>query len=558
MYLRPDFVPKLCLYLLFLSAAGMAACVADSNISISGPDAIDLNSSLLSFPRLDNLSIPAPPVQINDLRKTDSGAENNNQIVSTLAVIDTGMNTMGNAVLVPITPTPEGSGYSYYNTTGTDPGYLIYASGTYTLLNGFSTENSSALRIVASDVVLDGNAQTILGNSRNVGITINSGKTNTTVRKFVGIRGFYKGIDSFGDQVSLTNNSLSDNYYGGIRASGSDFSMSRNVLFNNTDFGVFMEGTGATLTENSIHDNEEFGLYLYSGNITLDKNVITRNGDGIICEGNNPVIHGNIAEHNDYIGIGVDGNGAIITDNVIRQNNNNLLSYGSNTTIVHNEVSSSTTSYGLGIYSVADNATILENTVSNNGYGIAVGGDNCMVTNNWAYTNNIFGINVDGTNGTISKNIIRDTTQVGMVGLGNNFTILDNIVTKATIGADITDIYNNYTIIGNQFTNTSQYGIFIENSRRGTGEGVIYNNFFGSQTNVGGFGNFSNYSYIWTNPAGPQRGTNVVGGPIIAGNYWSNPTETGWSDQQTPNVSGYTTTPYEVVSEMYDTAPLVP
>ncbi|MDD1730424.1 MAG: PKD domain-containing protein, partial [Methanospirillum sp.] len=547
----------LCFCLLIISTVGMVVGATETNNSIPRPGMSELKSSHIFLPGFDNLTIPTPPVQINDHRNVGSAAENNNQIVSTLTVADTGMNTMGNVVLEPITPTPVGSGYSYYNTTGTDPSYLIYASGTYTLRDGFSTDNSSALRIVASDVVLDGNAQTILGNYTNTGITIYSGKTNTTVRNFAGIREFNNGVDSFGSKVSLTNNSLSDNYYGGVNASGSDLTMTHNILFNNTDFGVFMEGTGAEMTENSVHDTDGFGLYFYGNNVSLYKNSISKNGYGVIFLGNNSVMDGNNIVYNEHYGTMAMGNGATYKNNIISQNEQNLLFMASNTTINNNTISSTTDSYGRGIYSIANNVTFSENTINNNAYGIIAIGDKCTARNNRAYSNTMYGIAIQGENVSISDNIIRDTGLYGVACYGNNSVMQDNIVTNATFGAGIVDIYNT-TVIGNQIASISRFGILILDSEEGTGEGTIYNNFLGSQTNIGGYGNFSNYSYILTNPAGPQRGTNVVGGPFIAGNYWSNTTGTGWSDQQTPNVTGYTTTPYELVSGLYDTAPLVP
>jgi len=555
MYSRPGLLSKLCLCLLLLIAAGMVSCAAEMNISIPGLGTSDLNSSQMFLQGFDNLTVPPPPVQITDLRKGDSGASNDQQ-VAPLAFADTGMNTMGSVVLVPITPTPQGSGYSYYNTTGTDPGYLIYESGTYTLQDGFLTDNSSALRIGASNVVLDGNVQTIVGNCTNVGITINSGESNATIRNFAGIRGFYNGIDSFGDRVSITNNSLSDNYNGGINVTGSDLSMSHNTLYNNTGYGIFMEGTGATFTDNTIHDNPVYGLYFYSDNVTLVKNSIYKNGYGVICLGNNTVMSNNNIVNNEMYGVTNIGIRSTITDNLISQNRHNMISIASNSTIIHNTISSSNMESGYGVYSIAENVTISENTVNNNGFGILAVGKNCMATGNKVYANNMQGIAVEGVNGTISDNIIRDTVLYGMIDWGNNSVMLNNIVTNATYGAGIVDVYNS-TIIGNQITSASRFGILITDTSEGTGEGTIYNNYFGSQTNIGGSGNFSNYRYIWTNPAGPQRGTNVVGAPFIAGNYWSNNNGTGWSDQQAANVTGFTITPYEVVSGMNDTAPLV-
>jgi len=75
--------------------------------------------------------------------------------------------------------------------------------------------------------------------------------------------------------------------------------------------------------------------------------------------------------------------------------------------------------------------------------------------------------------------------------------------------------------------------------------------------NINGTATLANYT--WTNPSGPVSGSNVVGGPYIAGNYWSNPDGTGWSDQQEPDAAGYSLLPFEVKtgSGAFDTAPLV-
>lgn len=96
--------------------------------------------------------------------------------------------------------------------------------------------------------------------------------------------------------------------------------------------------------------------------------------------------------------------------------------------------------------------------------------------------------------------------------------------------------------------------IYLKNESNG-GNGSIFTNFFGDLKIIDGDGNAGQFT--WTNPVGPQPGTSVVGGPYVAGNYWSGPNGTGWSDLQPSNPNGYVTTHYMVSSGVNDTTPLV-
>ncbi len=534
MYSYTRRITTLFLCLVLLVSFGVVGCGADNKIIAPGFENF-LNYSLSNIPEPEEIIIPPPSVNNTKNLLSALTRKDTNQVVSAQSFVVSGMETMASAILVPISPTPEGSGYYYFNPTGTDPSYYIYESGTYTLQDGFSTNNTSAIWIGASDVTLEGNAQSIYGNFENTGI-LSSGERNVTVRDFAGIREFYFGIDSFSDQVSFINNSISDNDYNGINATGTDITMTQNSLYNNSNFGSYMYSTGAMVTKNTVHDNM-FGMGCYGNNSIIDGNKVIKNG---------------------YFGVAVTGIGSIIRGNEISQSRENLHIMGDDSIITQNTISSATSWYGYGIYSYGENLTFSENTLNNNGFGLVAMGNSCLVRNNRAYTNQN-GIGIMGNNGTISDNIIRDTADFGIEILGYDSTIINNIISNVSIGAVIIDLPNT-TITGNHIDKTSQYCIFINAYEDTTGEGKIYNNYFGSETNIGGSKNFSKFHYIWTNPAGPQPGTNVVGGPFIAGNYWSNQNGTGWSDKQTPSVTGYSTTPYEVVlkSGIYDTAPLIP
>jgi len=554
MYSKSSFISILLLFILVLFTVVTGISTAETAISGPGINTSTLLSSQILVTGTENITIPVLPDTINDIEKPEIPVNDLNPI-SSGTFADTGFETMGSAVLVPITPTPEGSGYSYFNTTGTDPGYYIYSPGLYTLQNGFSTSNSSAIRIGASDVVLDGNAQSISGTLKNTGVAIESGMSNISLKNFGNIKEFYYGVKTTGNQVNLVNNSISDSMYGCANSYGLNFTMSHNTLINQTFAGVLLYGEGPQLRENTFGKNG-YGVQSYSNNLSLEKNIFTDNRYGVTNSGKYPTIRENTILRNLLYGVLLSpGDGGVCSENFFGHNENAI---GSNVPnfIISNNTISYTSLYRYGIFSTAKNVTISDNTISNAGFGIFLIGINGSITHNSLYSCYFSGVILSGDNGKTIANTVRDTSADAVACLGTNSSVINNIITNATTGIGIADGYNS-TVIGNQINGTKKYGIWIRGVD-GTGEGVIYNNYLGNQVNVGGEGNFSSYHYVWTNPSGPQRGTNVVGGPFIAGNYWSNETGTGWSDEQNPNVTGYTTIPYEISSGINDTAPLVP
>lgn len=184
-----------------------------------------------------------------------------------------------------------------------------------------------------------------------------------------------------------------------------------------------------------------------------------------------------------------------------------------------------------GIYLYADGATVTNTTISSSRIGIVSDNNrNVTIEGNRIYNSTYQGlVNLHSLHNTIVNNTIIDSSDAGIQLLNSSGNI---------IGNRIVDCLPGLNILGYM----------------GSGSGAIYNNYLGSAENVSGE-NVSDYS--WTNPAGPQVGTNIIGGPYVAGNYWSNINGTGWSDQQPANASGYSTTPYPVAPGVNDTAPLV-
>lgn len=188
------------------------------------------------------------------------------------------------------------------------------------------------------------------------------------------------------------------------------------------------------------------------------------------------------------------------------------------------------------------------------GYGINSTGSDMKITGNNVSDNGDNGIFSTGTSTIISENTILGNSKTGIYLVGNNGNISNNTIGKNTVGIGISDSDSDITITGNNLSKNIRSGIEII-SGADSGNGKIYNNYFGNEQNIGGTGNSSRYS--WTNPDGPEPGINIVGGKYVAGNYWSNATGDGWSDQQSPNETGYSLTPYEVVSGVNDNTPLI-
>ncbi len=206
-----------------------------------------------------------------------------------------------------------------------------------------------------------------------------------------------------------------------------------------------------------------------------------------------------------------------------------------------------------GESALVHNNTILSTRESDIGITVYTG-KNCSVTGN-VIQGNFNGINVNkGLNNTVTSNRITNATN-GILVYSNGTIAEDNWIQDCSgTGIETTDNVFGPVMYGNRLQrNALSIGIM---NKGGSGHGTIYNNYLAGLENVGGDGNGSRYG--WTNPGGPTPGTSVMGGPYIAGNYWSNSYGSGWSDRKPGNTNGYTLTPYEVFPGSNDTAPLVP
>jgi parallel beta-helix repeat protein len=243
--------------------------------------------------------------------------------------------------------------------------------------------------------------------------------------------------------------------------------------------GIYLDTTvNSTITDNNVSYNYYCpGIYAwYADYTTVTNNTVANNiefnGYGIYFKRSNH----NIFTNNTFNGN--NHNGIIIW----RADNNTI----SDNTAVDNE--------GCGIYlSWASNNTVANNTVYSNGWGGLV-----------AYNTSI--------NNTITNNTVYSNDNGLIVFFGSR----NNTITNNTVYSNLENGFELYS--------SSPYNTFTNNTVKNNGVGInltgdsngnlIYNNYFDNAINAYDDGN-----NIWNTTL--RAGTNIIGGPNIGGNYWS-------------------------------------
>ena len=160
--------------------------------------------------------------------------------------------------------------------------------------------------------------------------------------------------------------------------------------------------------------------------------------------------------------------------------------------------------------------------------------NNNVITGNTVLNSSSTGISLSSSN----NNVITGNTASNNYYRGiylyssNNNSITGNTVLNSSDDGIYLRSSSNNSITGNTASNKNNTGIYLDNSSNNK----IYNNYFNNTNNA-----YDNGKNTWDDPTG---GPNIVGGPYIGGNYWSdyNGTDTSsdmLGDTQIPyNCSG--------------------
>ncbi len=414
----------------------------------------------------------------------------------------------------------------------------ITSPGTYVLISDLSS-SSTCIVIESGDVVFDGQGHSITGSytlqTRGVYV-YKSGTTltNVTVRNvtvIAWINGIYYNNTENG---SIINNNASNNKYGiviynsshntiynntansnqndGIHLmSGSDYNnITGNTISNNYRGVYFMlSSSHNTLINNTANSNKEDGIHLMDSsdynNIT--GNTISNNYRGVyfMLSSSHNTIQGNSASNNGY-GIFLNSSSSYnnITGNTVSNN-----SYD-----------------GITLYSSSNN-TIQGNSIFKNGYGgifLNYSSSSNTISGNNASNNFYEGISLyqSSSFNTIKDNIVLNSQNLSGIYIeySDNNTVTNNTASNNNLGGIYLNHSNSTTITYNTASNNSLAGIYLNSSDRG----LIYNNLFNNTNNF----NISSSTSAWNTTKIP--GTNIVGGPNLAGNLWAYPNGTGFSE----------------------------
>ncbi len=223
------------------------------------------------------------------------------------------------------------------------------------------------------------------------------------------------------------------------------------------------------------------------------------------------------------------GSPNIITSSRMWDNTYGLyIATGSSETISNNHMYNNT-KYGAWITS-SFNSIFTGNNASENGNGICSlcdgegfvisSNNNNLFYNNTAIANDFFGFRTIFSSGNTYKNNYVTRTQFAVIFThSTSNTIVQNNVTNNNfgIGLEGQNSYNNITANRVISTNPGSYGVYITNGSRN----IIYNNYLMTPFNA-----YDDWNYtigITPNSWNVTRsiGTNILGGPVIGGNYYS-------------------------------------
>jgi len=205
-----------------------------------------------------------------------------------------------------------------------------------------------------------------------------------------------------------------------------------------------------------------------------------------------------------------------------------------------------------GAYVESSNNVGFYNVISeDNTYGILLNNTNSSSIQNSTILRNSHGIELWGSNVITVSYTDAYYNSFGLLAyLGNNIDIAGNRFSRNDYGLRF-QVVSSSTVRDNKLEENTQYGFAILNNVQGN---RIYNNLFRNNNNVLIMDSLLNY---WNTTK--QIGTRIYGAGYgyIGGNYWSNPSGTGYSDT-CPNTDydDFCDSPYTIATNNIDKLPL--
>lgn len=380
-----------------------------------------------------------------------------------------------------------------------------FDGGTYYLND---TNTNGVINLGASDITLDCNGATLIGNytTSGKGIEEQSATNNVTVKNCNLKNYYYPLYFTNVDNLIVYNNTITNSYQAILLTLNTPVNISGNTITNFTNQGIRISGDSNSVIDNNIlnttHADADAGIYMrdWGSSVYTNNNTITNN----IIYGNNVLDNGIINVHNSENNT-IKNNqvydttepsinmqriyNSDIKNNIVNGsassgirieivNSNHALS---NNRINNNTISNGTTTGTAGIYlnNINENTTIDGNIITGFDYGIRInqGGNNTIINNvddggslRGSSTINR-GIFLDEDTGY--NNVSNNTISNGDMGIylltSNNNIIENNNINNITYNDDsynvavyLRDSFSN--IVRNNTINKTETGIFLLNA----------------------------------------------------------------------------------------------
>jgi len=425
---------------------------------------------------------------------------------------------------------------------------LFFSSNNNTLANNIASNNDYGIQLYSScnNNTLANNT----ANSNNNGIILDFSSNNTLANNTASNNDY--GIRlSFSSNNTLASNTMSENMYNFYVSSFSLYRYTQNIDTSNTVDGKPIY-YWVDQKDKQIPSDAGFVGVVNGTNITVRDLTLTNNGEGVLFAYTENSMVENVTTSNNYYGIRLDSS--------------------SNNTLENNTASNNY--YGIYLFSSSDN-TLENNTASNNDYGIHLdySRNNTLASN--TILENMYNFDVSGsslpectqnidTSNTVDgksiyywvdqkdRQIPSDASFVGVVN-GTNIRVRDLTLMDNREG--VLFAYTDNSMIENVTTSNNDNGIRLDSSSNNTlanntasnnldgislssssnnmlanntvsrnfhgislyssSDNLIYNNYFNNKNNAYD----DTGSNIWNTTK--TNGTNIIGGPFLGGNYWS-------------------------------------
>lgn len=348
-------------------------------------------------------------------------------------------------------------------------------------------------------------------------ISMNNGTDNRieNVNTSLGNFGVYSAYET---NLTVDGATVTKNLYGLMVDTVSQANLRHIYGNNNSVLGILLYLSTETTLEDAVANfNGDHGVYMESNYLRLH-NISTayNNQYGIYVFYNYAVIDNVTGEYNGYSVMQVDGNYNNISNVTSRYNNLSGMYVPGDRNIITNVLSYQNAYYNpargegisiYGAYNIFDRFEVYQTGGAQGGIGFNFqGGDYNNLTNSISYnSNNSLRIGSNANYNIISNVSMNATTEETIrIYISSQNTLRDNYIEG-----------RNYTI--NYFGTSNAYDNYIFNNhihKIGLGNGI----------------NLSGSSPDHTYNTSYYPSTNILGGPYMGGNYWTNSSGTGYSE----------------------------